>query len=322
MEFLIFLSAIFQFCYPEIQRNYGFNTLPVWAAFAIAGALYLVVYGFRAAGLFVMAKKAGRKKLVWCAFVPFASTYLIGELGGDMRFGGVKVKHIGIIALVAEFIYTFCGVFVISWLGYFFASGSYILTPVTNSAGDILYYTSVLDGVSVALQRTLNVFNVLQMIFSIIQLLVFVFLNIAFFRKYSPVSFIWMVLLCALVPIVEAFLIFAFRNRKPIDYDAYMRARAEQARRMQQAQYGPYGQGGPYGQNPYGGPYNRGPYGQNPYGQNPYGTNPNANAPSEPDDPFGEFSSPRPQQPPQGQSGNANAGRGNGEKKDDDDFFS
>ena len=75
-----------------------------------------------------------------------------------------------------------------------------------------------------------------------------------------------------------------------------MKERAERIRRAQQAQFGPYG----------------------PYGQNPYGQNPNANAPSEPDDPFGEFSSPRPQQPSQGQDGNADGSK----DKNDDDFFS
>ena len=140
-------------------------------------------------------------------------------------------------------------------------------------------------------------------------------------REIAPLSYIWMVLFCAILPPVEAFLVFAYRNRKPIDFDAYMKERAERIRRAQQAQFGPYGPYGqnPYGQNPYGqNPYGQNPYGQNPYGQNPYGQNPNANAPSEPDDPFGEFSSPRPQQPSQGQDGNADGSK----DKNGDDFFS
>lgn len=316
MEFLIFLQRIFQLSDPSIQSNLGLNVLPVWAAFAIAGGLYAVVYVFRAIGLLVMAKKQGKTKLAWCAFIPFASTFLLGELAGELRFGSVKVKHLGIIAMVMELIYTFSGVFVIGWQANLISGGSYIVERVLNNAGDVIGYTTVFEGVSQQLQTLLNVFSVIELVFSFVQLIAFIFLNIAFFRRYAPLSYIWMVLFCAILPPVEAFLVFAYRNRKPIDFDAYMKERAERIRRAQQAQFGPYG---PYGQNPYGqNPYGQNPYGQNPYGQNPYGQNPNANAPSEPDDPFGEFSSPRPQQPSQGQDGNADGSK----DKNDDDFFS
>lgn len=228
----------------------------------------------------------------------------------------MKVKHLGIIAMVMELIYTFSGVFVIGWQANLISGGSYIVERVLNNAGDVIGYTTVFEGVSQQLQTLLNVFSVIELVFSFVQLIAFIFLNIAFFRRYTPLSYIWMVLFCAILPPVEAFLVFAYRNRKPIDFDAYMKERAERIRRAQQAQFGPYG---PYGQNPYGqNPYGQNPYGQNPYGQNPYGQNPNANAPSEPDDPFGEFSSPRPQQPSQGQDGNADGSK----DKNGDDFFS
>lgn len=320
MEFLLFLEAIFTFCDPAMQYA-GLNVLPVWTAFAIAGGLYAVVYAFKAIGLLVMAKKQGKTKLAWCAFIPFASTFLLGELAGELRFGSVKVKHLGIIAMVMELIYTFSGVFVIGWQANLISGGSYIVERVLNNEGDVIWYTTVFEGVSQQLQTLLNVFSVIKLVFKFVQLIAFIFLNIAFFRRYAPLSYIWMVLFCAILPPVEAFLVFAYRNRKPIDFDAYMKERAERIRRAQQAQFGPYGPYGqnPYGQNPYGqNPYGQNPYGQNPYGQNPYGQNPNANAPSEPDDPFGEFSSPRPQQPSQGQDGNADGSK----DKNDDDFFS
>ena len=316
MEFFIFLKYIFQLCDPAIQVSYGINVLPVWTAFSIAGGLYAVVYVFKAIGLLVMAKKQGKTGLAWCAFIPFASTFLLGELAGELRFGSVKVKHLGIIAMVMELIYAFSGVFVIGWQANLISGGSYIVERVLNNAGDVIGYTTVFEGVSQQQQTLLNVFSVIELVFSFVQLIAFIFLNIAFFRRYAPLSYIWMVLFCAILPPVEAFLVFAYRNRKPIDFDAYMKERAERIRRAQQAQFGPYG---PYGQNPYGqNPYGQNPYGQNPYGQNPYGQNPNANAPSEPDDPFGEFSSPRPQQPSQGQDGNADGSK----DKNGDDFFS
>ena len=240
MEFLLFLEAIFTFCDPAMQYA-GLNVLPVWTAFAIAGGLYAVVYVFKAIGLLVMAKKQGKTKLAWCAFIPFASTFLLGELAGELRFGSVKVKHLGIIAMVMELIYTFSGVFVIGWQANLISGGSYIVERVLNNAGDVIGYTTVFEGVSQQLQTLLNVFSVIELVFRFVQLIAFIFLNIAFFRRYAPLSYIWMVLFCAILPPVEAFLVFAYRNRKPIDFDAYMKERAERIRRAQQAQFGPMG---------------------------------------------------------------------------------
>ena len=76
--------------------------------------------------------------------------------------------------------------------------------------------------------------------------------------------------LALFVPLSRYIVIFALRNRTPVDYDAYMRARYE-AYMRQRGQYGQYGQSGQYGQ--YGNPY-----------ANPY-------AGQTPEEPFGEFTS-------------------------------
>ena len=183
MEFFIFLKYIFQLCDPAIQVSYGINVLPVWTAFSIAGGLYAVVYVFKAIGLLVMAKKQGKTKLAWCAFIPFASTFLLGELAGELRFGSVKVKHLGIIAMVMELIYTFSGVFVIGWQANLISGGSYIVERVLNNAGDVIWYTTVFEGVSQQLQTLLNVFSVIKLVFKFVQLIAFIFLNIAFFPQ-------------------------------------------------------------------------------------------------------------------------------------------
>ena len=77
-----------------------------YLAIGIAAGIYLIVYLFKAAGLSKMAVNAGKKKLAWCAFVPFASTYLMGELAGEMRFGNARFKKIGLVAMIAEILYT------------------------------------------------------------------------------------------------------------------------------------------------------------------------------------------------------------------------
>ncbi len=282
MEFIAIFEAIFMLCYPDVV-NLGLNPLDAYVALAIAGGLYVVLYAFKAVGLWTMAKKQGKNRLLWCAFVPFASTYLVGELAGELKFGKTKIKHVGLYAMLGELINFLCFAFVYGYMVYAFKHDLVELYSLTNTAGEL---TGLVDwrftaAVPEGLFRAVQIVNVLTGYFlSLIVLVLFVFRNIAFFRRYSPASYIWMVVLCALIPVAEPFLIFAYRNRTPVDYEKYMQARMEQIRRMQQAQYGPYG-------NPYGRPYS------NPYGQDPYRPSPNGQGrPNEqPDDPFGEFSS-------------------------------
>ena len=90
-------------------------------------------------------------------------------------------------------------------------------------------------------------------------------------------------LLVLFLPVSQFIIVFVLRNRQPINYEAYMRARYE-AHMRQQQQYRNY-----QGQSPFGG----NPYGNNPYGNNPYANDnsqPSQNAQPAPEDPFEEFS--------------------------------
>ena len=287
MEFILIFEVIFPFCNPMLNNLYGINPMPVWLVFVIAAAIYVLVFAFKAAGLYVMAQKREMKKLLWCAFVPFASTYLIGELSGGIRVGNTKIKQLGLITMVAEILY--CAVVLMQNIpiAYAFTTGMY--TVVEQTVGQGIYYTIEFSSeFPYALQKLSQVSEVLNYIFMVIYLIAEIFLLIAFYRVYAPVSYIWMVILGVVIGVANAFLIFAFRNRKPVDYDKFMAARAERYRRMQQSQYGPYG-------GPYNGPYNGNPYG---YGGNPYGNPYNRpqggqNAGGAPGDPFGEYPSDR-----------------------------
>lgn len=267
---------------PLYSTYYGFNMAEGWLLWTIAAAVYVVICAFKGVGLYAMAKKQGKNKLLGLlGFVPFASTYVMGELAGSFRLGNAKIRHIGLYAMLAEFILCVAyGMHDISQ-SVIFANGWYNLQTIEQGGSPVLsmeYTTAVPQGLVTAM----NVCNIFGSIFYFVWLVLFIFLCMAFFRTYAPASYIWMVVLCALLPVVTAFLVFAFRNRSPIDYDKYMQERMERIRRAQQAQYGPYG-GNPYGQNPYG----QNSYGT-PYGQNGYG---GQAAPKEPDDPFGEYSS-------------------------------
>lgn len=321
MEFIELAGFILQFSYPYAKTVYGFS-IPAYIALIVAGGIFLALHACKAAALFIMAKKQGKKKLLWCAFLPFANTFLIGELGGEVKFGNLRLKHVGIVAMIAELFFVACRGFVLGVYAYAFQNGKTWFEFEENMIGWGFNEGVLTDGMYTAL----NACEIAGYILSFVVLIAFIFVNIGIFRKYAPDSYIWMVVLCALLPPVEGILLLVFARRTPVDYEKYMRERIEAIRRRQQAQYGPYGPYGPYGQNPYG--QNQNPYGQN---QNPYGQPQQGSAQGNeaPPDPFGEFSDQKGQGSQNGSSQNQNGGQngqnggGSGQNGSDaDDFFS
>lgn len=321
MEFIELAGFILQFSYPYAKTVYGFS-IPAYIALIVAGGIFLALHACKAAALFIMAKKQGKKKLLWCAFLPFANTFLIGELGGEVKFGNLRLKHVGVVAMLAELVFVACRGFVLGVYAYAFQNGKTWFEFEENMIGWGFNEGVLTDGMYTAL----NACEIAGYILSFVVLIAFIFVNIGIFRKYAPDSYIWMVVLCALLPPVEGILLLVFARRTPVDYEKYMRERIEAIRRRQQAQYGPYGPYGPYGQNPYG--QNQNPYGQN---QNPYGQPQQGGAQGNeaPPDPFGEFSDQKGQGSQNGGGQNQNGGQngqnggGNGQNGSDaDDFFS
>ena len=313
MEFIELAGFILQFSYPYAKTVYGFS-IPAYIALIVAGGIFLALHACKAAALFIMAKKQGKKKLLWCAFLPFANTFLIGELGGEVKFGNLRLKHVGVAAMLAELVFVACRGFVLGYYAYAFHNGLTYFEVENNMIGWGFNEGVLTDGMYTAL----NACEIAGYILSFAALIAFIFVNIGIFRKYAPDSYIWMVVLCALLPPVEGILLLVFARRTPVDYDKYMRERIEAIRRRQ-AQYGPYGPYGPYGQNPYG--QNQNPYGQN---QNPYGQPQQGSAQGNeaPPDPFGEFSDQKGQGSQNGNSQNQNGSSGGQNGSDADDFFS
>lgn len=300
MEFIELAGFILQFSYPYAKTVYGFS-IPAYIALIVAGGVFLALHACKAAALFIMAKKQGKKKLLWCAFLPFANTFLIGELGGEVKFGNLRLKHVGVVAMLAELVFVACRGFVLGYYAYAFHNGLTYFEVENNMIGWGFNEGVLTDGMYTAL----NACEIAGYILSFVVIIAFIFVNIGIFRKYAPDSYIWMVVLCALLPPVEGILLLVFARRTPVDYEKYMRERIEAIRRRQ-AQYGTYGPYGPYGQNPYG--QNQNPYGQN---QNPYGQPQQGSAQGNeaPPDPFGEFSDQKGQGSQNGSSQNQNGGQ-------------
>lgn len=306
MEFIELAGFILQFSYPYAKTVYGFS-IDAYIALIVAGGVFLALHACKAAALFIMAKKQGKKKLLWCAFLPFANTFLIGELGGEVKFGNLRLKHVGVVAMLAELVFVACRGFVLGYYAYAFHNGLTYFEVENNMIGWGFNEGVLTDGMYTAL----NACEIAGYILSFVVIIAFIFVNIGIFRKYAPDSYIWMVVLCALLPPVEGILLLVFARRTPVDYEKYMRERIEAIRRRQ-AQYGTYGPYGPYGQNPYG-------QNQNPYGQPQQGS---AQGNEAPPDPFGEFSDQKGQGSQNGNSQNQNGSSGGQNGSDADDFFS
>ncbi|CUX26912.1 hypothetical protein [Clostridium sp. C105KSO13] len=70
---------------------------------ALCFIFYVISYIFKGIGMFTIAKRQGMDS-PWLAFIPFARTYLHGELGGSITLKSKNIKNPGIWLLALPFI--------------------------------------------------------------------------------------------------------------------------------------------------------------------------------------------------------------------------
>lgn len=287
MEFFEWVSAI-QSGF-AITQGGGITLDQLYICFGVAGGILLLCLVLGGVALQTMAKKANISG-VWMGYLPFLNTYFAGKIAGEANFFGQKMKRAGLYAMFAEIIYAALNALHIVVI--------IVLSPYLsemNQNGTIIYdYVDVPANLSWARAAEMPVYA-LSYIFQIMQVVFFFVLFMALFRKYYARSPILMTVLCALFPF-RAFVLFAVRNNMPVDYNAYMRRRAEEYARARQ-QYGNMngGYGGYGGYNQPNGGYQGGGYNPPPAG-----------------DPFSEF----------GGSGNSGSQSGNSGSSGNDDPFS
>lgn len=264
-----------------ISEYFGVSTphSKIWGI-AIALVIWSALFLLQGFGLSAMAKRRGIGKR-WQAFCPFVNLLYIGKLAGECSVFGQRVKRAGLYTMIAQIVVTvLCGLLIASEIYLYNVCG---MPTATALADNPLYY--VLDWENLTgFSATVESYYVNSDYFlTIIQLVYEIFLLvliIGLYKKYAPKNYMVLSFLCLFIPVSRFIVIFVLRNRKAIDYDAYMRARREEYMRQRQ-QYGGYGYGGGYG-------YRGSPY-ANPYG-NPYAPQQPTQQPQKPDDPFEEFS--------------------------------
>lgn len=253
----------------------------------VAAGLYLIGLLFGGFGLMTMAKRRGMEKW-WLGFLPFGNTYLLSKLAGETDVLGKRFKRWGLWTMIAEIVFVLVQtVSIVLQLG--FAKGAFYSLQEGGYAFDSELFLQRAPEYAWALQLD-TAMMIISSLLGICVLFMFCFLYNSFFRKYYARSPMLMTILCVILP-VRGFVSFAVRKNTPVDYDAYMRRRMEEA--MRRSGYNQGGQGG-YNQ----GGYNQGGYNQGGYNQGGSG------------DPFSEY----------GGSGGASGGSGGSSGSDDSPF--
>lgn len=229
----------------------------VWAA------LFLL-QGF---GLYKMAKNRGLKRK-GLAFIPFANVWYIGKLAGDCNVFGQRMKRAGLYTMIAQIVSTLlCGVAIAMELYLYIVEGA----PQYDDLG--VFWIN-LTGFSATAEKIYAISGYVLPIFQLVYEILMLILLFGLYKKYYPKNYMFLGILSLFIPLSRFIVIFVLRNRKAIDYEAYMQARRDAYMRQQQQYYNTYG-------NPYGGYRSYG----DPYNQNGY----NQPQRPEPEDPFTEF---------------------------------
>ncbi len=252
-----------------VESGVNESLIPLYGC-VFGAILFAIVFVLQGIGIHTMAKKRNIPNR-WLAFVPFVNLWYIGKLAGDCQFFGQRMKRGGLYAMLGQIVATVATCAMI-------AAETYLWMNHGAPKFENMAYWTGLSGFSLAVSQFYDISAYITSIFQLISEVLFFVLLTSLYKQYEPKHYFGLSLLTLLVPISRFFIVFALRNRKAIDYKAYVRAQQEAYARRRQQQYNPYN-------NPYGNPY------QNPYNNpnNPYGQN-NAQQ-SKSDDPFAEFSS-------------------------------
>lgn len=257
-----------------INQVYYFYTV----CLSVAGGLYVICLVFGGLGMHAMAKKQGIKHS-FLGFLPFANTYYAGKLAGEANFFGQKMKRAGLYAMLVEMAYVALNAF-------YFASNVCLLPYhaeyMENDVRLMKLDPALIPENMLWMYNGMRWFSLMAYLLSFVEIVLFCVLYNALFRKYYARGPFMMTFLSAVLPL-RGFVLFAVRNNDPVDYNEYMRRRAEEfARRSAGTPYGGYG-GAPYNSGDRQAPPPSGNPSENPFSD--FGGNSGAGG-----DPFEEFS--------------------------------
>lgn len=263
----------------ELQKD-DLNNLIVGLSMVVG--LWLILFILQGVGLYKMAKNKKMAKK-WLVFVPIANIYYICKIAGSCDIFGRKIKHFGLYVMIAQIVSSVLCIMAIASEIYLYATCG-APTPVE---GTYQYSWSGLHGASLSVYRLYELCEYVVFFVGFLSQILIYLLYSSLFKKYVPQNYMMLSLLVWFVPVAPYVTVFALRNRKEIDFAAYMRAKQEAFFRQQQQYRNMYGN--PNNPN---NPYGTYTWGPTPNGQNPYARNTSQTNEKKPEDePFSEFSS-------------------------------
>ena len=212
----------------------------VWTSLIIWIAITLAFYVLRGIGLYVMAKRQNFN-FKWMAFVPCVWVYVACRLVGECRFFNTTFKKLAVVATVifgigclVQFAFNFILYFPV--IGNFLTGGEVVFNMAEEST--ITYLEPIVSGFPFfveanpytqlgitpqLLNSVLNMLDIASSLFSLASTIILISVYVCLFKKYWPKHFILVSVLSWLG--LFAPLVFAIRNKEPVDYNEYMKQR-------------------------------------------------------------------------------------------------
>ena len=173
---------------------------------------YLVSYILKAVGVYTMAKRQGMD-YPWLAFVPFARTYLQGELAGSITLKNKTVKNPGIWYLALPFIFSAVGtVFYIILIGVMGVSTFMAIANVSSGNGTSA--ASIGVGSIIGFIVCLLLFVIVAVIYEAVYKVLAILINHQILMRFTTKNMsIAHAVLCATIPLYESICLFIMRNK-------------------------------------------------------------------------------------------------------------
>lgn len=226
--------------------------------FLVNFAVWVFCYVFMSIGLFVMAKRRNMR-YAFLAFIPIASTYLLGKLVGEINFFGLKIKRIGLIAVIVE------GVLLVLTI----LQDALYFPLLVDMRYDIFNEQSYMyfkDNMGKFFEIQHRILNISFVVLSFVSELVGFILLLYLFRNYAPRSGFIFALLSLFFEILGPIFVFVVRKNSCEEYREYMKMKMHSM----------YGGGNPY-------QYDDGNY------RDPYDLSKQESKGEKPESPFGEY---------------------------------
>ena len=171
--------------------------------FSIIGIIGLAGYLLKSIGMYRMAQREGMDN-PWLSYVPFARTYLQGELSGDIVFQKRSIRNPGIWLILLP-------------MGGGMIIGSLYVLVIIAVAASVMITEGSANGIGIAVVLMLVLLALYIVVLILYQALVVVLKGLVMYqilRKFTSNSMaIVHAFFANLIPMYEAIILFVFRNR-------------------------------------------------------------------------------------------------------------